>query len=126
VDTETSRQVELAPLVTGHSQMLDETGRRALFLVRDRPEAPEHLFIADATTGESRRLLESNHEWWTFLPGNQRIVGHGSSRGFVVADLAEGWFMNLGRAGNEYEDTRNMKRLAPGGRGPGVDRRSRA
>ena len=104
VDAATTRQVELAPLVTGHSQRLDETGRRALFLISDRPGAPEHLFIADATTGESRRLLESNHEWWTFLPGNQRVVGHGGEQGFVVADLVEGWFMELGERGKEYED----------------------
>lgn len=106
LDTRTGKQVELASSGAGQWPTLDESGRRIVFLVQEQREGPEDLYLGDAATGKSRRLLESKYEWWTFLPGNQRIVGHGGQQRFVVADLAEGWVMELGERGQEYEGVR--------------------
>lgn len=83
--------------------LFDPSGTKVAYLTRTKLGAPEHLVVGSAVSGETRDLMVTEHEWWEFLPGSMRLVGHGGLRRFAVVDLRQGWKMELGRPGEEYE-----------------------
>lgn len=81
----------------------DSTGKLVTYVTREKLGAPERLFLASTVTGAARELQVEDHEWWEFLPGDERLVGHGGERRFSVVDLRHGWRMELGEPTQEYE-----------------------
>jgi hypothetical protein len=81
----------------------DETGQRLLFGVGRSEHSARDVFVADFTTGSVRKLVRATHEWWTFLPGGERIVGHGGDEKLTVYDIAKNLRIELGRAREEWE-----------------------
>lgn len=81
----------------------DASGRRLLFGVGRNEHSPRDVYVADFASGHVRKLVHATHEWWTFLPGGERIVGHGGDEKLTVYDLAKNLKIELGNAREEWE-----------------------
>jgi len=92
-------------LVTGvvRGMSFDESGHRMLVTVGDHPHRPRDLELVDLAAATIQKVTRTTREWWTFLPGGRRVVGHGDMHGADVYDLAEGWHARIGRRGEEWE-----------------------
>lgn len=83
--------------------VFDDAGKQLLFGVGKSEHAPRDVFVADLDGRRVRRLLSAEHEWWDFLPGGQRIVGHGGKTQLTIYDIPSGRRIVLGARGEEWE-----------------------
>ena len=80
----------------------DESGDRLLFAVGKPRSNDSKIIVADFVTRTLTSLPRAGRDWWLFLPGSDRIVGHGGSSSAIVYDLAAGWQADIGKRG-EWE-----------------------
>jgi len=81
----------------------DETGGKMLVTTGEHPHRPRDLQLVDLAAATIQKVVRTNREWWAFVPGGRRIVGHGDMHGADVYDLAEAWHVMVGRHGEEWE-----------------------
>jgi len=74
----------------------DDSGQRLLFTVGDNDHALRTVYVMDFKRGKRIELLEAKREWWRFLPGGNRIVGHGGGNSALVFDLQGRWKLEIG------------------------------
>lgn len=87
----------------GRISALSRDGERLVYLTG--PEGHVDVVLVDFPTMTARRIAsDSQYEWWTFLPGARRLVGHGAQNRAVLIDVAEGWTAHLGGRREEWED----------------------
>ncbi len=82
---------------------LDESGSQLLFRVGTGEHSPHDVYVADFQANKVRRVTHSSREWWSFLPGGKRIVGHGGTDKLVVYDLVRNVRTDIGKPGEEWE-----------------------
>jgi hypothetical protein len=79
----------------------DAQGRRLLFATGDRDRG--RIAVVDF---EARRIVDlprAGRQWFAFLPGGERIAGHGGASSALLYDLVGGWSADIGDAGAEWE-----------------------
>jgi hypothetical protein len=81
----------------------DDGGRRLVFGVGRNEHSPRDVHVADFQTQSVKKVVHATHEWWTFLPGGERLVGHGGDEKLTVYDLSKSLKIELGHAREEWE-----------------------
>jgi hypothetical protein len=79
----------------------DDRGERLLYATGDR--AGGRIVVVEFASRRIVELPRAGREWWTFLPGGQRLAGHGGASSGLVYDLAGGWRADVGDPGAEWE-----------------------
>ncbi|MEM9875018.1 MAG: hypothetical protein AAF928_08990 [Myxococcota bacterium] len=88
LDLRGGRDAVLWPEGALRDPVADSGGTRLLFETGASDHGSHELWVASLDGTDRRRLLAATqHESWTFLPGNARAVGHGGTGGFTVVEI---------------------------------------
>jgi len=81
----------------------DASGNRLLFANTAKNHRRARIVVVDFEAKTATITPRAAREWWKFLPGGNRIVGHGGNSSAVIYDLDQNWQADVGNPNSEWE-----------------------
>jgi len=81
----------------------DDSGDKLLFANRPKSSARSRIVVVDFASRSATITPRAAREWWQFMPGGTRIVGHGGPSSAIVYDLQNNWQADVGAPDSEWE-----------------------